>query len=164
MNALYSQRDPSLILDLAREKLNRQIDGADAITSKTGLFFGVGSTLTGILVALLAFRKVSGWIPAVLVVVAVVAYLVMTVCSLFVFRKAKWKVGPSLDEVATDWAASTDAAVALRISRTFQEAISLNEDSYGRKIAGLSIALWCLFIQTLVLLVLGGFAALGPTP
>ena len=73
--------DPGLAYDAAKDQLSYQLDAADTLSSTGGVFLGVGSTVAGIAVALLALRPKEPFGAWLLSGVLAVSYLILTVSA-----------------------------------------------------------------------------------
>jgi hypothetical protein len=152
------QRDPGLILDVARDRLARQLATADSLDSRGGVVFAVGSALVGILAAIVVLRPVPNWESSAALWGAVAAYFALTGTLLFAFWPREWEDGPSEDHVAVEWKNSTNHQAALMVARTLSDARKSNQVHVDRKVTGLSVSLWCLVALTAFLLLLAWFA------
>jgi hypothetical protein len=148
------QRDPRLILDVARDRLSRQLSAADSLDGRAGVVFAVGSALAGILAGIVALKPIPNWQASSALGGAIGAYLALTVSLLYASWPREWADGPSALDVAADWDKSSDHAVAMRLARTLTEARDWNEEHVSRKVIGLRVNLCCLIALTAALLVL----------
>jgi hypothetical protein len=102
--------DPAHLTDLARDQLGYLLASADAAETKTGIVFGVGSTLLGLLVAIVALRPPSTPWSIGSASAAGATYLTLTVFCLFVYRTDKWRMGPNVRLLARKWRTRTAEA------------------------------------------------------
>jgi hypothetical protein len=149
----YPDADPGLYLDLSRDLLSYQISSADAIDAKTGTWFAIGSTLMGLLVAVIAFRHphsaLSDWLAAL----ATLAYLAMTASTLPTLFAAEWKIGPQVNALLRDRKAGkwTDPQTRWAAVHTIRDDYLCNKTPYRwrlRRMRAVAISLSC---QTLLL-------------
>jgi hypothetical protein len=97
------ERDPRLILDVARDRLGRQLSAADSLDGRAGVVFAVGSALAGILAAIVALKPIPNWEASTALGGAIGAYLALTGSLLFAFWPRHWADGPSEYDVAAAW-------------------------------------------------------------
>jgi hypothetical protein len=109
------------MIDLVRDQLSFQAVGADAAETKPAIYFAVGSTLQGVLVAVVALNPPAppwafGCASAV-----VASYVVLTVLCLAVYRAEKWQIGLDVRNLAarrgTRSASGNQAAVLQTLLR-----------------------------------------------
>jgi hypothetical protein len=145
--------DPGLYLDLGRDQLGYQLGAADATEAKAGTWFAVGSTLMGLLVALVALKPPKSGMGITLAVLVVVAYLVMTGASMVVFFGSKWGAGPKLNDLLINreeggW---TDTETKWVAFKRIRDDFAGNEAPHRMRIFGMRIIAVSLACQTLLL-------------
>jgi hypothetical protein len=155
--------DPLLLCDIARDQLTVQSAAGDTAEAKTGIYFGVGSTLVGILVAIIAFRPPNNLYTAALAGLAAAIYIALTGVCLLVFRQDKWYIGPDLRILAERW---PNRSVDLNKWTTVQTLITHydhNEKPYNRKLRRVQWAARLLAAETVAIGLFALFlAAWGP--
>jgi putative flippase GtrA len=154
--------DPSLLIELARDQLGYQQGAADAAETKAGIFFGVGSTLLGVLVAIVALKPPhTAWsIAAACAVTA--SYVVLTGASLWAYRTDEWKIGPDIRKVSDVWPKRSLQTNKLAALQTVLTAYEYNDrTSYRHKMKRAQVTAYALFAETLTLGVLALLIALG---
>jgi hypothetical protein len=157
--------NPDLYLDLGRDQLGYQLGAADAIEAKAGTWFGVGSTLTGLLVALVALKPPTSGIGILLAVLAAVAYLAMAVASMVIFFGSAWGTGPKLDDLERNrqndgW---TDVQTKWVAFRRIRDDLRSNQTPYKKRLVGLRVIAVSLAAETLILALLALTLALAKT-
>lgn len=155
--------DPGLYLDLGRDQLGYQLAAADAIQAKTGTWFAVGSTLMGLLVALIAFRHPLSGSAVRLALVATIPYLVMTAVTVPALFASNWRVGPNLDDLERDRRAAGWTELQTRWSavRRLRDDWNHNEGPYDKRLGRMRVVAVSLACQTLLLVCLAGILIHG---
>jgi len=90
--------DPRLLLDLARERLQRQLSFADSLDSKIAMLFAVGSALVGLLAAIFSLQPEEfGRAAIVIVSICLLAYALVTIVAAVANWPQLWRIGVSID-------------------------------------------------------------------
>jgi hypothetical protein len=147
--------DPQLAYDGARDQLAFQLAAVDSIVAKGGVFLGVGSTLMGIGVAVLALKPGFPWAAWLALAGTGVTYITMTVSSVRLFGRENWLDGPNVRELARDLYLRSEAEVKWRATLTLLRQRERNQAPYKRRLRMLRLAAWCLVLETMALLALG---------
>jgi hypothetical protein len=147
--------DPTLLTDLARDQLGYLLGSADAAETKTGIFFGVGSTLVGLLVAIVALKPPRTPWSIGCASGAGATYLTLTVFCLWVYRTDKWRLGPDVRLLAGKWRTRTAEANKWAVLQTLLMDYTDNTKPYGHKLLRTRVGATLLLAETLAL---GGLA------
>jgi len=159
----YPDTDPGFYLDLARDQLSYQLSAADAVEAKAGTWFGVGSTLAGLLVAVLALKPPHSHWGIGLAALAGAAYIAMAVASMVIFFGSRWGTGTDVERLELDrqqhgW---TDVQTKWVAFNRIWVDYTRNRTPYCLRLWGMRAVALSLFCQTLSLGVLALLLALG---
>lgn len=160
-DATSDHGDPALMIDLVRDQLAFQAAGADAAETKAGIYFAVGSTLLGVLVAVVALNPpATPW--AVGCACAVAAwYVVLTVLCLAVYRAEKWQIGPDVRDLAATWGTRSARGNQAAVLQTLLRDYNHNLTPYSHKMIRTRYSAICLAAETLSLGLLSLVVARG---
>lgn len=148
--------DGRIFFDLARDRLNLQIQTLDAIDAKIAVLFGTSTTLVGILAAVLALRTENFGIASdILVGVSIIAYGVSAWHGWRGYRALKWKSGPLLWQVFDAYVADPREFTDDEMTWEIADHIRLDYEENEKKMTAKSDALdrigIALLVQTVTL-------------
>jgi hypothetical protein len=151
----FPDRDGRVFFDLARDRLNEQLETLDAIDSKIALLFSTSTTLVGILAAVLALRPGSfDTVSYILVGVSMLCYGVASWHAWRGYRARVWKYGPNLTEVwraLTDEGGLTDHQIEWSVANDIRLAYVENSAKVKAKADALDAIARALLTQTVIL-------------
>jgi hypothetical protein len=154
--------DPSLLIDLARDQLGYQQGAADAAETKVGIYFGVGSTLLGVLVAIVALKPPHTFWTITAACAVTASYVALTVASLSAYWDDEWKLGSDVRKVADLWPKRTPRANQLHTLQTVVSDYEYNKAGpYKSKLFRSRASAYALTAETATLATLAWLIALG---
>jgi hypothetical protein len=140
----------TLQLDVAREHLDTQLSFVVAIESKVSALLGVGSTLVGLLAAVLALNTTANeQAAAVVVSLAVGLYVSLTIVWWFGAGVSEWAIGPDLDQVRSASASADENEILDRLTASYIADFKENVRGQNWKVRMLHIAFALVFLETL---------------
>jgi hypothetical protein len=157
-----------LVLELARDKLQYQLSFADALDAKLATLFAVGSTLIGLLAAVLALGSISNAeAEAALLSISIALYGLLTVLWWLVGRPKRFSFGPQIDDSEKGKGARSTAeelgeeAFARVLIQDYLSYCQMNESTMDRKDCGVQVAFVLVALETGCLAAAGVLALLG---
>jgi hypothetical protein len=159
------ERDPQLFYEVARDRLNVQLSLLDALDNKVISLVGFGSTLLGILGAVIALHASGtnesiGAVEIVLLIAATVDYVVVVWKVIEAYFCRSIDLGPEIRKTWNAmWSDGEDDAVKWRVARSYWEKYEENRPIQETKSNALPSMLVGVIIQSfLVVLALGWVA------
>lgn len=150
----YPDRDGRVFFDLARDRLNVQLETLDALDTKVAVLFSTSTTLLGILAAVLALKggKFSGWDIAG-VTISTLAYLFVAFHGWRAYRLREWNVGPELRSVWKTYSesAESDSTLEWAAGNKLRLHYEANKGDVQEKLDALGLIAPAVFIQSLIL-------------
>lgn len=120
--------DNRLALDVPRDRLRNQVAFTDAIEAKVSILFAAGSTLVGLLAAVLALApSLSQASSAVMIAVAVVCYALLTVVWWRGGGPGEWSIGPNVGDVLESIQEEPERLVVDRLVASYRQHYKDNE-------------------------------------
>lgn len=153
----YPDRDPQMFYELARDRLANQLATIDALDSKIGLLFTLGSGLLGILAAVFALRastsdETIGTSAVLVVVAAACAYVVVSFFGVKAYLARSWRVGPDLSQVWADqWTSEDDAVLRWEVANAIWSDYEANRDDVTTKTKALLWIFAGVIVESLLL-------------
>lgn len=166
MRGPYPDRDPALLFELARDRLNNQLSTIDGLDSKIGLLFGLSSGLLATLAAVVALRtatgeeSASGWLLVVLALAALI-YLKVAYSGVNAYRVRGWNVGSELREVWDDLWQLDENHAKWRATRQIWSDYESNKDALLEKESALDFMFAGIIVQSLLVALALGLVAAG---
>lgn len=148
----YPDREPTLFLELARDRLATQLSFIDAVDAKLANAFSIASALLGVLAAVYALQPDPFRADGIaLLAISGGAYLVIAERSVRGLWKRRWAVGPKLENVWADLFQRTERDVAWRVAAGIRADLIKNEGFASAKTRALRVVLVSLCVQTAAL-------------
>jgi len=148
----YPDRDPQLIYEIARDHLLSQLDFVDAVDNKIATFLVLGSGLVGILATIFALRPQAFNVWAAFALsIAGVAYVALSVASVWSYWLRSWYIGPGLREVWADHYSHQERELKWRAAAAYLGYYEENTKIYTNKTRAMKLSLACVIIETLAL-------------
>jgi hypothetical protein len=145
-------KDPELdvVYEIARSRLDRQLDFLDSLDNRLGLFLSVGAAVETIVVAVLAVDHARWtllmWAGFVLSVAAFVAIAFWTLMAL---RLSKWGIGPKVKRIAAVQHRHGSVEATRHAINTMTDLFEENVKAYDAKVAAILPAAIALGLQIL---------------
>lgn len=159
--------DPSVMVDLTKDQLDHQLSAVDAVDAKLGTILSTGSTVLGIVAAVLALRPFVSTQPQpfslahwLVLGLTLLTYLILAIVSVIELWDRTWNIGPRPRDVEPDFRHEAPKEKILwGLAARYNADYELNAKRLARKITMLQIGLCALVAESL--LIAGGLAALG---
>ena len=150
----YPNRDPQLMLDLARDQLSVQLAAGDAADAKLSGLIGWGAGAPGILAAVLALKPASfHGLEIISLALVVVTYSVLAVIVFLALSRKSWNLGPKMDQVWDDHFALTERQLRWETARDLWSYYDDNRPTHDRKMKAVRKALALVMLETAALVI-----------
>ena len=142
------------LCEIARDQLGMQMAAAAVPEAKVGTYFGVGSALAGLLMAILALRPPQTALEILFASLVGGAYLGLTFLCLLAYRSDEWWYGPDLRKSIAKWPQRSVEANKWHLVTTLVTHYEHNETPYHHKLERARRAAAFLIAETICLGVL----------
>jgi hypothetical protein len=146
----FPTRNPDFWYDLAKEKLGRQLADVDAVDSKLSAFLSAGSAVIGIQLAVYALEPSRfGFWPIRALIVAAVAFGVLSLVALVGLVTRRWGVGPNIRDLEADAEAGLEETeLKWKATSRYVADFETNQPKIDLKVLGLKVAVVSLVAET----------------
>jgi len=161
-NQIYPELSPDLMLSIARERLARQLSFLDSLDTKLAALLTGGSTLLGLLAAVLALRPaeagVGGWVALAF---ASLAFAVLAHNAITHLDPRRWAIGTDVDLLWGDHFHQDEHLLRWETAMDYLLYYEENEPKYSAKVDAVRRASKALVIETAALLAGLAFVAVA---
>jgi len=147
----FPQKDPQLVYDLSKERLNVQLSQIDSLDTKIGNLMGFGSAILAIMVTILTLASTVPLHTMILLFIGIAAYLAMVITLLIAYYAKHWEAGPDLNEA---WQHSTQYEIRTMYwwaTESLKKCYFGNKNKTARKVRAIKIGLPLLAVETVTL-------------
>jgi hypothetical protein len=145
--------EPDFLYEVARHRLDLQLEFIDALDNKTGVLFSVGSAEVAIVAAFLVIHPElvrSLWL---LLLVGALAYFGLGLAAILGLWSRKWDIGPKLDDLAALYEEGlSEDEVKRQATHALDDCWKENQPAFKYKTWRLRAALLAVAAQTTVAL------------
>ena len=147
----FPHRNPQLVYDLAKERLNVQLSQIDSLDTKIGNLLGFGSAILAIVVTILTLAPVMPLYTMILLLMGIAAYGAMVIILLSAYYARRWEAGPDLNEA---WQHSIRYEIRTMYwwaTESLKKCYFANKNKTALKVKSIKIGLPLLVVETATL-------------